>query len=339
MRGRGVLLVAVVMAAEGRGLRADPEADFRAAYARHEDALTRQYVHNCRIKVEGTGYDYAEPTGRPGARGVDTIVSRSDAFRWNAVVTPVDGAEPKTLGAMFYGDEVYDLLRAGERYTVRGHWPAATHGNKVEEVVKGCYLFLPLSFAGQGRLVKHFETWDRQRERGHPYQVRSTGPTTRGGRPVVGITGRNEFGITTTSYHDPANHYAFVAFDTDGSLDIKTRQKRNVRTAGELTYMDGPEGFPIPSEYRQWWVLPDGRRVPIEETRFTEYERYTPTDDDFDLEKQFGVKPLPKGQKFDASYPVGGRRGWWLWALAGGLAVVTAGLVWYARRRRAATTG
>jgi len=70
--------------------------------------------------------------------------------------------------------------------------------------------------------------------------------------------------------------------------------------------------------------------VPHSFSEVTEYVKYTPTADDFDLEKQFGVKPLPYGGA------AAGRSKSWLYAVAGVLAAVTVGLVAAARRRRSA---
>ena len=72
---------------------------------------------------------------------------------------------------------------------------------------------------------------------------------------------------------------------------MNTRNKRPIKLASRLTYRPSDEGFPLPWKFETWNVLPDGTRVPQSLSEVTEYAKYTPRADDFDLEKQFGVTP------------------------------------------------
>ena len=95
-------------------------------------------------------------------------------------------------------------------------------------------------------------------------------------------------------------------------------------------------GLPFPTAVKGWFVWPTGRREPMTDVEFTEFRRYTPTADELDFEKQFGI-PLPAlpPKPAGSATAAGGRTKWWL---LGGLAVVgLAAAVVVVRRRRAAT--
>jgi hypothetical protein len=163
----------------------------------------------------------------------------------------------------------------------------------------------------------------------------SATPTTWQGKPAIAVRVRSTLGdIVSTTYVDPANDYATLGFECE-TFDPMTRKKGIVRRMGVLTYAPSTEGIPLPGKYELWFVLPDGRKVQQGLEEFQEYSRYTPTADDFDLEKQFGVKPLPPPGTGGAA-AAAGRRGWWLYAAAGVLGVITLGLVAYRWRRRVA---
>lgn len=136
-------------------------------------------------------------------------------------------------------------------------------------------------------------------------------------------------------YLDPANDLAFMGFDSDGEVDPRTGAKSPIRLTGWVTYKASAEGFPLPERFETWSVHPDGKRVPHSLTEVIEYVKYTPTADDFDLEKQFGVKPLPPGTTVSAMAASSGGRSWrWLYAGATVMGLVTVALVVVARRRR-----
>jgi len=157
------------------------------------------------------------------------------------------------------------------------------------------------------------------------------------GKSVLAAKFKSLLDVNSTIYLDPANDYAYLGFDSDGSPDQKTAGKKGaVKMTGRLTYRPSVEGFPLPVKLEVWYILPNGKRLPQSVTEISSYEKYTPTADDFDLEKQFGDKPLPLPGS--AAALAAGRSWWWLYAVAGVLAAVTVGLVVVARRRRAART-
>jgi hypothetical protein len=107
----------------------------------------------------------------------------------------------------------------------------------------------------------------------------------------------------------------------------------------EITYGPPTEnGLPFPTAVKGWYVWPTGRREPMTDIEFSEFKRYTPSAEELDFEKQFGI-PLPAlPPKPGVLAKAGGNRvtRW----LAGGLALtVIAALVVLIRRRRTARRG
>ncbi|MEO2091072.1 MAG: hypothetical protein ABGY75_16510, partial [Gemmataceae bacterium] len=163
------------------------------------------------------------------------------------------------------------------------------------------------------------------------------------GRPAAVLTSQIPLGPVTKSYFDPSNNYALLGFETDKTIDLKSKKFVSIKLVGRVTYEPSDLGYPVPKRFVTSFVTPDGKETPRVEIIYSDWKRYTPSDDDFDLEKQFGVKPLPRPAEAGPS-PLGaggsGGRGigLWLWITAGVLAVVTAGLavvIW--RKRRGAT--
>ncbi len=312
---------------------ASEESDFLAEYAKHEPQLYEQYVKNRRIKVEVTGYGKFEPTGVREGQAEDTIVSRGDAFRANSKMSRLDKPEPYKAGAMWFEDEAYRVSQiSGTSYKLDEHYPEATRRHQIEDTASRFKLFLPLSFAGGYRVTYYFAMMDSLRNGKQPRhsEVKAFESVVLHGRPAIRVAVVDSHGATTTSYFDPQNHYAFLEYERDKLFTLKGY--KDGKMAGVMTYVDGPEGFPIPKEYKEWFILPGGKRVPREEVVFTEYERYTPTDDDFDLEKQFGIKPFPKAPK--PGKLSGGRWGRWLWIAGGVLGLTTLVLIALRWRRR-----
>ena len=107
---------------------------------------------------------------------------------------------------------------------------------------------------------------------------------------------------------------------------------------GEITYVPSDFGYPVPKKYVSNFVEPNGKVTPMLEIDFLKWERYTPTADDFDLEKQFGVKPLPKPVEATPSpidtVPETPERNWGLWIASAALVVVTVVLFVFVWRRR-----
>jgi hypothetical protein len=142
----------------------------------------------------------------------------------------------------------------------------------------------------------------------------------------------------TTDHYVSKEHGLVVAKRQKKMYSIpkgKTRPVRiDVDQLTEISY--GPptsNGLPFPKSVKGWYVWPDGKRQPMTDIVFTEFKRYTPTADELDFEKNFGLKlPELPPKPFEMNNRPSGY-GRWLWSafiVAAFATVVTV----YLRRRK-----
>lgn len=135
-----------------------------------------------------------------------------------------------------------------------------------------------------------------------PQQVKEVLETTEDeyeGKPTIRITLMTKYGAKQTTHLD-RNTYQHRYSETDKIRQYKTYVP---------TYIDGKhiekteyrsEGGRLwPTRHEDYIIKPDGKRYPLREFTFLEYTAYTPTADELDIEKQFGVKPIPIGPRPD----------------------------------------
>lgn len=309
------------------------EAAFRARYAAAEPELIRRYVENRRAVIEVTDYDHDPPTGQVKGTGRVEVVSARGRLRASGIQKWVHRPEPIRWGVLWSAGGAVSLSEAGSGYRVERAFRGPGRDHLTEDILAHADVYLPLSSGWSGwRTSAIFRRCDYFRALGRPASVRAEDAPLPDGRPGVKVTYDAANGVIGGCLLDPANHLAFV---------------RSERIGNEVTAADygpGPEGFPVPVAFRRWAVLPDGREVPRREVRFAVYERYTPTDDDFDLEKQFGIDP--NRVKWDESPSPGAvpekrqpplLRRPWVWYSAGAVVAVVAALLvvrWRHRARR-----
>jgi hypothetical protein len=314
-------------------------------YPKHEAELYRKYLTNLKVRVEQKGYDSVGRTGKFEGVAERTILMGDRKLRINSSVVRGGNSKKLLSGAMYDFDEMYmlDGTDAG-KYRIEGQRYDSMHSHYIEEELSNAGVTIPLTAGGISRVRDHDDT-ERvfQRTQGRALtQYTAPSKATHEGRNAAMIEGK--LGEQTYRlYFDPDNSYAYLGHEVSQVMDVKTRKYVNVKLVGSLTYEPSDLGYPVPKKYVSYYVNPDGTKVPRSEITFLEYSRYTPQPDDFDLEKQFGVKPLPRSAKAGPSKigPGGGqpyRSGWgiWLWVGAGVLAVATAGVFVIARKQRKA---
>jgi hypothetical protein len=156
------------------------------------------------------------------------------------------------------------------------------------------------------------------------------------GSDTLKITTRHSNGVNVF-YHVIPSTFQLLYAETDRSLDFSGRGALGEeKTTLRVTYREaGGNRYPVKVEQHR--LQPDGVQRKMSLVEFTEYAPYTPTADDLDLEKRFGVKPVAHEPRPDSAKPRPPKSsGSLIWYIVGGvLAVVAVGLVLYARRRRA----
>jgi hypothetical protein len=98
--------------------------------------------------------------------------------------------------------------------------------------------------------------------------------------------------VTVTVYLD-AVHYVVLREEATHRFDYQKRTYVPTKKNKEIVYTMTPDGIPFPKSVKGWYDEPNGKRIPFADVEFTEYRRYTPTADEVDMEKQFGLQPLP----------------------------------------------
>ena len=251
------------------------------------------------------------------------------------------------MRAMMYdGDELYYLTAPDKKFTVEAHHYEKNAASDMSRLLSGFNHTDPVSFYGKLDLRRQFKTFSDPRFASHEAKAKPVENTTLDGKPVfkLVVTARN--GQVLIAYYDPENSGALLRYEASTVYDVEAKQHLPIRHIGTITYGPSSLGYPVPKEHRSWYLKPDGTTVPDFETEYLEYSNYTPTADDFDLEKQYGITPLPRP---DSAGPAPeGKPGFgnpsrgigrWLWAFVAVLAAVTLGLAVFTWRRRRRATG
>src|SRR6185437_21008 len=111
------------------------------------------------------------------------------------------------------------------------------------------------------------------------------------GRPCVEVRSKwdNRRGMVTyaNTYLDPEHDYITMGTESDWSIDPVNKKRRKLYV--EIEYLQSSEGFPIPKSSRTSVEFEGGPRIKTYEVEFISYEKYTPSPEDFQLEKPFGL--------------------------------------------------
>ena len=325
----------------GQPLLAQPQSrdSFIRDYLAREESLYAKYSFNRKVVCTGTVYQLKGEATEPLHTSSGIEISSTDSNRSVGTHVSGNGATPEPSGQLNTGGAQY-VLGPGKSATgfgIRSHRavynPNAAHPGFGSTSPAG-YALGYLDATCVNTMGDVLRRQARPEDAGKIPHLESVQSTQLDGKTVLAAKFKSLLDINSTIYLDPTNDYAYLGFDSDGSYDPVTREKGAVKMMGRLTYRPSAEGFPLPVKLEIWYILPSGKQLLQSATEISLYVKYTPTADDFDLEKQFGVKPLP----LPGNAAAAGRSWWWLYAVAGVLAAVTVGLVVVARRRRAART-
>ena len=258
----------------------------------------------------------------------------------------LDKPDKIVRGMMFDQDELYYLQKADDKYTVKGHNYNTENQMELYRILSGYSYAAPLSFNGKLDLRREFQSYSDPRFANLRPAPKSMENSTLDGKPVHKLTVLSHGDRSTIAFYDPANSGALLRYESSHSYDFDTLKVVPIRTIGTISYVDSPLGYPVPKEHKCWYQKPDGTIIRQFEIEYLEYENYTPKSDDFDLEKHYGIKalprpeaagPAPEGKSTFAS--TGSRWGRYLWYIAGALAVTTVGLFVFVWRKRRKNSG
>ncbi len=317
---------------------------FVEAYLIHEAKLYQKYSHNRKAVCRAKSYRLEGSNAVLIGSGETTTVSSDRSSRSNHVSEFSSPPSRRIGGDLRTRDDDYWLGQGDKpnQYKIERQRPKRPVDTDNKAFGASDVLTLPLTYH-DAMLVDKFgivlRTLGKSDNPTGRRDLVSVQDSTWQGQPAKAVRIKGQFDLHCTTYLDPSNDLAILGFETDGNYDAATRKKGPVRLLGTVTYASSAEGILLPTKSEAWFIMPDGRKLPSTVVEITEYSKYTPTADDFDLEKQFGVKPLPPlGTGTGANLTASRRLGWWLYGGAALFALLTAGLIIMRRRRRAASS-
>ena len=264
-------------------------------YAMHEAELHRKYLENIRVVTVEKGYDKITRTGKLEGTATRTSIFGKRNMRLNTVVRRVDETADLISGAMYNFDELCTLAKEGDKFVIEDRYFHREHISRIESDLCRIGPFLPLTLNGwmRFRAIDDLNAYFKALGNVPPYKFLSSKKTTYGGREPIVISFETQSGEVSENYYDPSNSYALLGHDSGVGWPGPNAKK----LVGKITYEPSDLGYPVPKKYVAHFVEPDGKFIPYVEVDFLKWERYSPAPDDFDMEKHFGVKPLPRPVK------------------------------------------
>ncbi len=315
--------------------------DLLPDYAKHEAELHRKYLENLKVTLVEKGYDSLKRTGKLEGTAQRTLIFGKGQMRRNSVFQRIDENEELISGSMLNREAYYTASKSNGQFEVVEHAYDNRYGHEFEEYLYTASAALPLKFDGHERM----HAVDNRNERfartgqGMAIQFFSLKEETFRGKKAAAIGSKHPIDRLCKTYFDPTNDYAVLGYDMarqqfDGTLfDL---------IVGEIVYEPSDLGYPVPKKYTVHYLEPDGKRIPRLEIDFLEWKRYEPTDEDFDLEKQFGMKPPPRTprpepppapQNVEEVPDESGKRPWLAAGLIFAFCSVLAFIVWRRHRK------
>lgn len=292
----------------------------------YHDKLRRvvnEQIINYRTVVEYTQWDVAlrREDGKPalsgrkvGIHGANLWVSRSNE-------SSIDGKLKLGYAHILSPDDCYylQIKPTGEKVTLLKH--------TTEWEDPRSYTSASLLFSACNQLF--------QPQHGQVKQVMAVADAEYEGRPSKRITMLTAYDANWIVHLDRTT-YQFLHSEIDKVFDHKARDYVAGKAIARVEYRsDGGKRWPTRREVYE--VNAKGKKQPVADYKFVEYAPYTPTADELDMEKQFGIKPIPHEPRPDSAKPgasgSAGRSRLWLYAAAGVLATTAIGIVAVRRRK------
>ncbi|MBX9627394.1 MAG: hypothetical protein K2X82_26560 [Gemmataceae bacterium] len=292
-------------------------------YYEQAKAIVANQIVGHRTVSEYKLWDWAKPElTEPVTFGRSVAVHGNDLWVLRDSFPPPQGNGKDLLVRVVSPDAYYYLeLKPSGKYVVGEH---GTEWKKPE---------------GYGRTVNHFPAAMQLYQPVRVKEVVETADDKLEGRRTRRITVRTGDGVTRITHVDRKTGQHLYS-ETDKVLDLNARGYVPGKRVRRTEYREeGGRLWPTREEEHQ--IGADGRKQMVSETTFLEYAPYTPTADELDIGKQFGVKPIPHEPRPESAIPrpvPAGGTGAWLYAAAGILAVAAVAVVVARRRRRPAAT-
>ena len=329
-----VLLFASIASATANGQDLKLLRELQVGTKVAHDAILR----NVKIKGIHKSYDN-EPRGKYLGSVIFDIVANGQNLLCKNASLNNDGSIRSRTGAIINSDEMYSIgLTDNDKYKISWHSFAWKNANDNRGVMYPYHLINVTSICSAG-CTNAGTANDYYPDNEHQYPIREVVFDELDGKKVYRITQDLEKSSSIAhviSYVDATN-FLLLREVTKRTLDYKLRKLVDVEQVTDYAYTPNPGGIPFPKSVKGWYVEANGKKLPMTDIEYTEYKRYTPTPDEVDMEKQFGISPLPLPPRPELPAARGATPGTkiarWLYGFAALFAIITAAIVVRSRRR------
>jgi len=306
----GLATVALFQAAHGQS---PPEIEaFRELYNANHKKLVSKYIYNKEIKATITFYnefdDSGNKTGSKNDRHKINIISDGSHFRLHFD----ESTENDFVGSYSFNvkESSFDVVPG-----VLKKWSIKNlkykYDNYPDYGFGGFVNIIKCPLCGQSFNFE-FRAWLNSPSTGGPAAIHpelfDASEDTFHGVQAVRIDGRLKalqsdktfVDYNCSFFFDPADFYSTIGFRTDfyKALDSKLPRK----TIVTIDYYSEKGIKKYPKKYMVHDEFPSGLKVPRMEIDFTDFHDYTPFEDDFKLEKKFGLKTPTKNLGEEKSF-------------------------------------
>ena len=287
------------------------------------------------VKIKGTRKYYdTMPIGKFLGTGAFDVVADGSAILLK------ESTATSQSGIFITADELYSIgATAKDKYQINWH-SFAWKENSSNRTMRYPYHLINMTSVSNPGSTHAGTANDYYPDKEHHYPIREIVFDELDGKKVYRITQewKNQDGITPIISYVDATNFLVLREVTKRTLDYKLRKMVDVEQVTDYTYTPNPGGIPFPKSVKGWYVEANGKKLPMTDIEYTEYKRYTPTPDEVDMEKQFGISPLPLPPRPELPAAARGatpgtKIARWLYGSAALFAILTATIVVRARRR------
>ena len=335
-----IAFVCVIALSANPRLYADEADDFYRVYTEKHEKLIQHLWRNVRVSGKVNAYD-TEPIGKHIAIHHFTAVANNTHLLYRSRISRPDGSHAYSEGIVITPDDAYEIDDAEKTksFKIGSHvipWRRDTSSEAwVGEYVRAHVSYPLFELRMSGGPNDYFQK--KRRTDGSPFHMTDVMHNGTAAKRVEITKDISGLAITITTILDSEN-YLVLSLETSHRFHYKQGKYVPTKMNLNITYKQDQEKIPFPQSVKGWYIEPSGKKIPWIDVEYTEYKRYTPTPDEVDMEKQFGISPLPLPPRPELPATARGatpgtKIARWLYGSAALFAILTATIVIRARRR------
>lgn len=300
--------LALALAAQG-GL-ADPVDEggvdaFLRDYQARLPVLLERYSTNRKISYRYTHYVCNSAMLKEGERLGDVDVTSlveviTDGRQLKSVILDATPSNRKDTVLFWRPDRRYNVARTEAGFELKDEMISFAKVYQHESLKYGFFAHEPMR-AG-GTTVGNSLWFDDFGPFGERIEVLGVKPSTWKGQRTIEVRsgwGRQRFRPNefVNTHLDPMNDMVTLGAETDWITEpVKGSDPPRVeryKLIDEIAYRESEEGFSLPKSSRRTSLYEDGGPRKIYEVEFLTYDRYTPSSEEFQLERPYGLATPP----------------------------------------------